>query len=284
MQAALLGADVTICCKLGVDSYANELLAVCKAKHICTDYIIQESDESSGTALIVVEDCPGKDSVNRIIVVPGTNMRLTIDDILPLKDKISDYDMVILQLEIPMEINETIARWAHEKAVPVMLNSAPSMPLNDEFLSLLTYISPNEHEIEDMTGVHIAHTENKFSSTAALNAAHILLKKGVKNLIITMGSAGAVLINNDSFHHSPCVSNIEVVNPTAAGDSFVGAFCCGSCYGWSIDDILKFSNYSAAVTVSRFGAMAALPSLDSVKQLLSERNENHPIFSMVYEL
>lgn len=276
MQCVRLGADVTMFGKLGRDANGEEMVRVCKENGIDTQYITYDETVASGCAVIVVEESPGRSSVNRIIVISGTNMEITKDDVAFLEEKIADYDMVMLQLEIPMEINELVAQYAYSKGVPVMLNSAPSAPLSDSFLSRLTYISPNEHEAEDMTGIHIAHDGADFDAEAARTAAEILCGKGIGNVIITIGSAGAVLLNDYGFFHSPCVEGVAAADPTAAGDSFVGAFCVGACCGWNTEELLSFSNHTAAITVSRFGAMPSLPRLEEVESFMRGKGAKIP--------
>ena len=203
-------------------------------------------------------------------------MAITSEDVAFLKEEIKNYDMLILQLEIPMEINEIVAKYAYDAGVKVMLNSAPSAPLSDELLACITFISPNETEIEDMTGVHIEHVGNDVNLADARKAAGILRDKGVKNVLITMGSAGALLINEEGEFYGPCATGVKVADPTAAGDSFVGAFCTGACCGWDMETIIRFANHTAAITVSRMGAMPSLPTLDMVEAGLKERGFEVP--------
>lgn len=271
VQAARLGADVTMIGKLGFDANGEEMLRVCKKAGIDTSHILYDDELASGCAVIILQEKPGEERQNRILVIPGTNMSITSEEISFLKDEIKNYDMVLLQLEIPMEINEIVAKYAANAGVPVMLNSAPSAPLSDELLSCLSFISPNETEIEDMTGVHIEHTDNSVNIEDVRKATGILRAKGVKNVLVTMGSAGAFLSNETGEFYGPCVRGVTVADPTAAGDSFVGAFCTGVCCGWDMETIICFANHTAAITVSRMGAMPSLPTLEMVLNSMRER-------------
>lgn len=268
VQAARLGADVTMFGKLGRDANAQELLATCREAGINTEYVVFDEEAPSACSMIILEEMPGQPTRNRIIVLPGANMKIRPGDVEFLKDKIGEYDLVMLQLEIPMEINEIVAQYAYDKGVPVMLNPAPSAPLSDKLLSHLTFLSPNEHEAEDLTGIHIAHDGNSVDMDSVKAAAAALRRRGVKNVLITLGTAGAALDNKDGFFHSPCVEEVKAVDPTAAGDSFVASFCVGTCCRWSWEDCLLFSNYAAALTVSKMGAMPSLPGLGQVEDLL----------------
>lgn len=279
VQASRLGADVTLFGKLGMDSNAEDMLAVCKEAGIDVSHVCRDSQTPSGCSVIILEQKPGEATKNRIIVLPGTNMKITKDDVAFLKDTISQYDMVMLQLEIPMEINELVAQYAFEKNVPVMLNPAPSAPLSDSFLSHLTFISPNEHEAADLTGIKIEHEGSNFNKDQAAAAAKVLRDKGVKNVLITMGTAGAVLINDEGTFFSPTINEIKAVDPTAAGDSFVATFCTGIGCGWNFKDTLDFANCVATLTVSAKGAMPSLPTLEKVVAFNNQHNFKTPDIS-----
>lgn len=275
VQAARLGAEVTMVGKLGRDANGEEMIRVCKEAGIDVSHVAYDDEAASGCAVIILQEKPGEATQNRILVIPGTNMMITQEDIAFLKEKIKEYDMVILQNEIPMQINVTVAKYAYEAGVPVMLNSAPSAYLPEELYGYLTFISPNETEIEDMTGIHIEHEGKKADLVTARKAADAVRAKGVKNVLITMGSAGAFLVTGDKEIHSPCATGITAVDPTAAGDSFVGAFCYGTCLGWDWEKVLVFANHTAGITVSGMGAMPSLPTLDKVTEDLKKRGIAH---------
>lgn len=282
VQMARLGADVTMVGKLGHDGNGEDMIKTCKEAGINTDYVLYDDELPSGCSVIILEEAPGKQTVNRIIVLSGSNMSITPDDIAFLKEKVAEYDLVVLQLEIPMEINELVASYAFEKGVPVMLNSAPSAPLSDELLSHLTYISPNEHEAFDMIGIKISHEGKEVNMEEAKAATAALKAKGVKNVLITLGESGAVLdTEKDGFFYSPCVDGIMAVDPTAAGDSFVGALSVGLCCGWGYEETLRFANHTAGLTVSALGAMPSLPTLEKVEAFLKEKTGSMPDTSVL---
>lgn len=271
VQMARLGADVTMVGKLGRDANGEEMLRVCREAGIHTGHIRYDEETASGCAVVVLEKIPGGQTKNRIIVIPGANMTLAVEDVAFLKEKIGGYDMVLLQLEIPMAVNEAVAAWAKEQNVPVMLNSAPSAPLSDTLLSGLAFLSPNEHEIADLTGISIPHEGKEFDRQTAERAAGALRAKGVQRVLITLGEAGAVLVDDGGLRASPCVSGITAVDPTAAGDSFVSSFSVGICCGWTAEEALRFANCAAALTVSSLGAMPSLPTLKAVEDLMARR-------------
>ena len=260
-QAAKAGADVTFLGKMGHDSNAEQLIAILKSDGIDTSKMLFSDTEPTGCACIELENREGG-TRNRIIVVSGAQVTFTEEELSFLKEEIRNYDMVILQLEINMDANELVAKYAHDAGVPVMLNSAPSAPLSDSFLANLTYISPNEHEASDMTGIKVETVED------AREACRALCDKGVENVIITMGSQGAVIGNREKFVQVPCVKT-TAVDPTAAGDSFVGAFCTAVAAGMEWNDALTFASHAASITVSRKGAGPSLPYLSEIKELLA---------------
>lgn len=267
VQAARLGAKVTMVGKLGRDANGEEMLRVCKTAGIDVSRVLYDEGTASGCAVIILQEKPGEATQNRILVIPGTNMNIKPEEIEFLKEEIGGYDMLVLQNEIPMEINLQAAKYAYEAGVPVMLNPAPSASIPEELYGYLTYISPNESELEDMTGVTIAHVGNTVDLETVRHAAEIVRDRGAKNVLVTLGSAGALLLNDTGEYYSPCAENVNVVDPTAAGDSFIGAFCVGLCRGWDWEKILSFANCTAAVTVSKMGAMPSLPTLEQVMEI-----------------
>ena len=276
VQLARLGVDTTMIGKLGKDANGKELLKTIEEAGVKHEQMLFDENVPTQVASIILEEVEGKDTKNRILIIQGSNMTIKPEEIAFLKQDIKNYDMVVLQLEIPMEINEIVAEYAYEANVPVMLNSAPSAPLSDELLSHLTYISPNEHEAKDITGVEITYDEGIINMDSVKKACAALREKGVKNALITLGGSGAAVLNDEGFYCHPCIKGLNVLDPTAAGDSFVGAFCSGVCAGLNMNEVLKFANYVAALTVCKFGAMPSLPTLDEVIEFMTSRNETLP--------
>ena len=272
VQAARMGALTTMVGKVGGDSFGKELVESAQAAGIDTSHVIIDENCSTSVAAILLEVEDGKKSKNRIIVVPTANMAISAEDVAFLEQEITQYDMVILQLEIGMEINELVAEIAHKNGVKVMLNSAPSAPLSDKLLACLTYISPNEHEAADITGVAIRKNGKDVNMDDLKAAIQVMFDKGIENVIITLGSSGAVVASRDEFLYRPCIDIVDVVDPTAAGDSFVGAFCTAVCAGLTHEQALDVANYTATLTVSRFGAQPSLPTVNDVVALMQRDN------------
>ena len=271
LQCARLGADVTMMGCVGDDLFGEKLLETPRAAGVDVSHVVVRPGVTSGVGHVTLE-VTEHTAQNRIIVIPGANRTLTVEEVAWVKDEIGTYDMVLLQLEVPLEVNLAVARWAREAGVPVMLNPAPAAELDDELLSLVTYLTPNEQEASVETGLPLAADENGPSRDDLQKIAAALWAKGVENVIITLGGAGSAVVGDDSIRYIPCVHMDHVADPTAAGDSFVGALSVGLTVGLSQDQALAFASHTAAITVSRMGAMPSLPTLAEVIALLKERD------------
>lgn len=272
VQAARLGAQVTMVGKIGNDAFGRQVKASLENAGVDTGRLGVSEDRPTGIADIQLE-VTEEGTANRILVIPGANHAITAADVSSLEPTIRDYDMVILQLEIPLEINLLVAQMAHANQVPVMLNSAPSAPLPDELLRCLTYLSPNEHEASDLTGIAVRDPQS------AQRAVAYFMEKGVQNVLITLGSQGAVYGNRELFVSSPCANYGYVADSTAAGDSFIGAFCTAMCLGVSCETALRFANHTAAITVSRLGAQPSLPTITEVLDFMREQGHSTAEFA-----
>ena len=262
VQAARLGAEVSMVGKVGGDAYGEAMIASLNEAGVRTDEVTVTGACPSGLSNIQIRDNGGA-AQHRIRVSPGANMALVPDDVAFLEREIARYDMVILQLEIPMEINEVVARYARASGVPVMLNPAPAAPLSPGLMQNLTYIAPNEHEAEALTGVRPE------DDASIRRAAALLRQKGADRVIITLGEVGAALWNGERFLISPAAHCPQPVDPTAAGDSFIGAFSTALCAGMAEEDAMAFANHAACLTVSGMGAQPSLPTLEQVNASLA---------------
>ena len=207
----------------------------------------------TGCAVIVLHG-----SQNRIIVYSGANGGIKKSDVEFLKESVANYDMVVLQHEIPMEINEAVAEYAKANGVPVFLNTAPFAPVSNKLMSCLAYICANETEAECLSGVKICDVDS------AKCAAEKIIDLGAKNALITLGSMGAYLLGEAGECYSPAITGVKVVDTTAAGDSFIGGFVYAVTSGMNVEAALEFANRIASVTVSRKGAIPSLPKRSEV--------------------
>ena len=271
VQMARLGADVTMVGKVGRDVFGDTLIASAKDAGVHTEYILRSETRPSAVGNIQLETGFGQ-SANRIIVVSGANMDIRPEDVAFLEEKIGEYDMVLLQFEIPMEINKLVASYAAAKGVPVMLNCAPIAPIPPELIRNVSYISPNEHEAQILTGIEVKDEE---SIEAALKA---IREMGIPNALITLGSRGVAFDNGSGVAYSPALQNLELKDTTAAGDSFVGAFSTATAMGVPLAEALRFANFTAAITVCRMGAQPSLPTLEEVLNLMRQHGADTSVF------
>lgn len=269
LQCARLGAEVTMVGCVGDDLFGRELLAIPQAAGIDVSHVLTRAGMSSGVGHVTLE-VTDHTAQNRIIVIPGANLTLTVEDVAWLQSEIHTYDMVLLQLEIPLEVNLAVAGWARAAGVPVMLNPAPATDLDDRLLRLVTYLIPNEQEASVETGLPL-RMDRDGQREDLVHIAAALWAKGVEHVIITLGSHGSAVVDADSIRYVPCVQMDHVADPTAAGDSFVGALAVGLTAGLSQEAALTFASHTAAITVSRMGAMPSLPVLEEVLDLLRQR-------------
>lgn len=271
VQCARLGADVTMMGCVGNDLFGAKLLETPDNDGVNVSHVRVLDGVSSGVGHITLE-VTGNTAQNRIIVIPGANQAMKLEDIAWIEHEIGNYDIVLLQLEVPLEINKAIARWAKAAEVPVMLNPAPATELDDTLVSLVTYITPNEQEASVESGLPLRIDTDGPNIDDLKGIFAAFSERGADNIIVTLGGNGSALGENGGIRCLPSVKMEHVVDPTGAGDSFVGAFCVGLTVGLTRREAIAFASHTAAITVSRMGAMPSLPTLDEVLALLRERN------------
>lgn len=269
VQCARLGAQVTMVGQVGDDAFGKIMRDTAAASGVDVTHVGIDPHESSGVGHITLE-VTEHGAQNRITVCPGANFTITVEDVAWLKDEIKNYDLVMMQFELPMEVIETVAQWAHDAGVMVMINPAPAAPMSDQLLACTTYLSPNEHEAALLAG-HSIDVSNGINMDDVKVVSEAFQARGVENIIITMGENGSIAAGKNGIHHTQCVRMPHVADPTAAGDSFVAAFCTGLCAGLPQGEALAFASHTAAITVSRMGAMPSLPTVTEVQQLMEER-------------
>ncbi len=248
VAAARLNGNVTFVTKTGNDLFGTESLQIFQNEKIDSRYIITDRSNPSGVALINVDE----NGENSIVVAPGSNGTLTENDISDEVFRTGPADLFLMQLEIPVSTVEYVAQRAFNNKNRVILNPAPAHRLSDDLLSCLFLITPNENEAEQLTDIKVINAE-----TAEL-AASWLRAKGVKNVIITMGGAGAYLQTESISMLIPVVP-VKAIDTTAAGDVFNGALAVSIAEGNGLEDAVRFANKAAAISVTRMGAQASAP-------------------------
>lgn len=243
-----LGGDLIFVTRLGDDIFGRQSLAIFQNEGIGTDYITLDRDMPSGVALISVDE----KAENCIVVASGANLRLNEQDIDKVAEKMEEGDFLLMQLEIPLITVEYAARKAFEKGVKVILNPAPAQKLPDALFSYLYMITPNRIEAEMLSGVQI---ENEADIE---NAAQSLCLMGVKNVIITLGSDGCYIKEEERAYRVNSFK-VEAVDTTAAGDTFNGALCVGLAEGKSLREAVTMASKASSIAVTRMGAQNSIP-------------------------
>lgn len=248
VAAARLHGNVTFVTKIGDDIFGSEAVLLFNNEGIKTDYIIKDTVNPSGIALITVDE----NGENCIVVASGSNGTLSAPDIDDEVFRTLSSDLFLMQLEIPVSTVEFAAQKAFSKGNKVILNPAPAQQLSDDLLKCLYLITPNETEAELLTGINVKNAET------AEKAATKLRSKGVENVIITLGASGAYLQTNTISKLIP-VEPVKATDSTAAGDVFNGALAVALSEGRGLEDSVNFANEAAAISVTRMGAQASAP-------------------------
>ena len=245
-----LGGEVSFIGAVGKDS--NGELVKKLLKDISLNAYIKESDEPTGVAFIIIEETTGE---NRILIVQGANTDLTIEDIDRHSNLFKEGDILLTQFECSIDTVQHIIKKAHDSKMTVIVNPAPYKEMEKEYFQYIDYLVPNEHETEQLTGI----TDVELSSRA-------LLDWGVKNVITTLGEKGSILINNETII-KVAPYKVNAVDTTAAGDSYLGALVTKLAEGKDIIEAMEFASLASSVTVTRKGAIIALPRLDDLNSL-----------------
>ena len=252
--AGRLGTDVTMLGAIGNDSHGEMQRDSLQRSGVDVSGLITKERVSTGTAFITVN----KEGNNSIVVVQGANAQFTPEDIEAHRDLLEECEIVILQLEIPMDTVLYAVKLARTLGKTVILDPAP-VPEHfpEELYQYVDIIKPNESELSRLTG--IADTQNHLEE-----AVQIVKDHGVKNVLVTLGGDGVYLdTENDSPVHIPA-KKVEVVDTTAAGDSFTAALAAMLLEGKTSKEAAEFANQVSAIVVTREGAQDSIPTLQEV--------------------
>jgi len=260
LTAAVLGAPTRLVVKMGTDRYGDTAWQMYEQHQLSTQFIIRDSSTHTGIAVIFID----KDGHNLISVAPGTNYKLSKDDIDASELAFADASLVGFQLENRLEVVQYAIRKVHSLGVTTLLDPAPATKLPEDLLPCIEYIKPNEHEAEITTGIPVRDVDT------ARQAGRWLVEDGVKTAIITLGELGAVWVaeKTEGYLAPPCV---EAIDTTGAGDVFSGAFMAAYSQGKSLEEGIRFANTAAAISVTRLGVVSAIPKLWEVNEMLRQR-------------
>ena len=263
------GANQAVCCgklggkvyfigKMGKDVFRSRLMQSMQRDGVNLQHLLSDAHAPTGVALINVDAC----GQNVIVVVSGSNMKLTPDDVRRKRQVFAKVSVLLLQLEIPLATVVEAVRLAKRQGVAIVLNPAPARALPRSLLRLVDFLTPNEIEAELLTGVPVR------DCAAAEKAARQLLSSGVKNVIITLGDKGCLLVNAQRTESFPAF-RVRAVDTTAAGDAFNGGLALSLAEGRTIDEAIGFASSVAAYAVTKMGAQSSMPTKAELRKFLA---------------
>lgn len=255
VAAARYGNRVVFVAKTGNDLFGEQVRKSMKEDGIVTDYVFIDEEHPSGVALITID----QKAENCIVVAGGANMYLNPEDIDKAKEEVLGADVVLMQLETPIETVEYAAKMAAEAGVKVILNPAPAPaePLSKELISNLYLITPNRSEASRLTGIEVTDL------ASAQRAALALYDMGAKNVIVTLGSEGSLVYDGHMMMRVEAIK-VEAVDTTAAGDTYNGVLASVLAEGKSLIDAVHEANIAGAISVTRMGAQPAAPTHEEI--------------------
>lgn len=261
VAAARLGAEVCMVVSLGMDYFGDVAYENLVKEGIQVDFVKRVSNVCTGAALIMVDEEKGE---NMIVVAPGSNNELEPRDVEKARDRILGSDYVLLQLEIPMHTVECAIKLAHANNVGIVLNPAPGRPVPNDLLSKVDVLTPNETEASAITGQAVV------DDRTAEKAARDLLARGCRNVVVTLGATGALVVNHTGAYHVPAFE-VKAVDTTGAGDAFNGALAVALAEGRPLLDAVEFANAAGAISVTRVGTAPAMPGRPEVEEFLTHQ-------------
>ena len=254
VAAARLGADVAMIGRLGQDAFGDMFLQVLSEERINSEYVVRDSSEGTGVGTPVIDS----DGDNSIIMIPRANKRLSIEDINKASKALEQCDVLLLQLEVPVEASIRAAEIAHKAHAKVILDPAPARNIPEELFPLIDIIMPNEVEFQMLTGNSADTLES------VKKGAGILMDKGIEVIIVTVGPRGAFVVEEGHARQVPAWPVDKVVDTTGAGDAFAGAFAVALAGGMDISDSVDLAVKAGAYSVTKAGAIPSMPSLSDL--------------------
>ena len=257
--AARLGADVTFVARVGNDGFGIEAIEAYKTAGINTSFILQDDDQPTGTAAILVDD----DAENCIIVVAGANACLTPEHAQAARSVIENSSVLLSQLETPVNTTLEAFQMARDSGVLTMLTPAPAEHVTPALLELCDICVPNKTEIATIVGQPVNSEQD------LIHAAELLIDRGIKRVVLTMGGDGVLLVDETGGAYIPAVK-VEAVDTTGAGDAFTGSMAVGLAEGLSLEEAVRRAVVVAAISVTRPGTQPSFPTLKEVERWISD--------------
>lgn len=249
VAAQRLGGEVSFVASVGDDVFGKDSIENYRREGMDISFVSVKKGVPSGVATILVDAA----AENVIVVASGANGTLGKEEIDRAAEQIASADFLLLQLEIPMDTVEYAVQKAFEAGTRVVLNPAPAAALSERLLSRLWLITPNRTETQLITGLSVT------SEQEASVAADALAAKGVRNVVITLGSKGAYFLAEDGARGVIPANPVEAQDTTGAGDTFNGALCVALSEGKTLPEACRFASKASAIAVTRMGAQPSIP-------------------------
>jgi len=248
VAAKRLGGDVAFACKVGRDIFAENSIKAYEKDGIDTSNVLR-CDTPSGVALITVD----AKAENCIVVAGGANVEFSVADVESLEPKIKESDILLMQLETPIDAVTKAAAIAHKAGKLVVLNPAPAAKVPAELIANIDYFIPNETELSLISGVEAK------DEAGIVEAVKALRKMGIGDVIVTLGSKGSMVFQGNNAPVVVPAQKVKAVDTTAAGDTFCGGLCTALSEGKTLIEAVEFATKASALTVQRLGAQDSIP-------------------------
>ena len=258
VAASRLGADVTLVGRVGNDLFGKLMLETLAAYGVGCGFVSTDPESGSGVALITVDKVPE----NVIVAVPGANMRLTTQDVFAAAAQIREADVLLLQIEVPLDVVECAADIALQSHTTCILNPAPARPVPERLINKVNLLTPNQHEVKLLTGIPADTLEG------AKTAGKALVKMGAQAVVVTLGPDGALVVKVDETIHVEGIRVADAIDPTGAGDAFMGGLGIALARGESLENAARFANIIGALSTRKPGAMPSMPTTDEVEAFI----------------
>ncbi len=257
ISAKKLGGDVSYVCKVGNDMFGDGSVSHYKSEGLDVEGILR-SDKPSGVALITVDD----EAENCIVVASGANLDFTDEDLEKCRPALESCDILLMQLEIPVDIVCKAAKIACAAGALVVLNPAPYTELPESIFKDIGLFIPNRNELANFAGIEVT------DEASARSAVKVMMEKGVGKVIVTLGGRGSLVFDGDEV--SPVKAfKVNAVDTTGAGDCYCGGLCVALAEGKSLKEASEFASAASALSVTKLGAQTAIPTREEVEAFVA---------------
>ena len=259
VAASRLGEDARLMGCVGADAFGDFLVESLAPDGVDSILVKRSPDVPTGVALIAIEEGTG---MNTIVVDPGANMALTVEDLDAVEPFYTRAGIALFQLEIPLDVVAEGARRAHDHGLVTVLDAGPPRDADLDLLAAFDVVSPNARELADLAGREVRDIKSAVRAAKELEAA------GIKRLVVKMGEEGALLITSGQAVHLPPFE-IDAVDSTGAGDAFTAGLAVALAEGASDEEAVRFANAAGASAVTVMGALPSMPARSAVASLLA---------------